>query len=154
MSRHAFRLLIASVLGAGAAAAIGGSAGAQVLGYNEVRACVCYDEAMSHWRGEVDVRGGIMHERDADLQRAKADLAHAQATADPNDQASLDNVRALIDRVGQLREMLQQEIVPSYNQSVARLNSVVARYNNQCAGYTLLVELVNQAKAAGPCPLQ
>ena len=40
------------------------------------------------------------------------------------------------------------------NQSVAQVNSIVARYNQQCAGYTLFVELVNRAKAAGPCPMQ
>jgi len=154
MTRHAFRLLFACFLGAGAAAALGGPARAQVLSYEEVRACVCYEDQMSRWRNEVDVRGGIMHEREADLQRAKQDLARAQAAANPSSEASLDNVRALIDRVGSLRSALQENLVPSYNQSVMQLNAVVSRYNTQCAGYTLFVELVNRAKAAGACPAE
>jgi glucan biosynthesis protein len=154
MIRHAYRLLIASVLGAGAVVTLGAPARAQVLGYDEVRNCVCYEQQMSHWRSEVDVRGGIMRERDADFQHAKQQLAAAQQSANPNSEADLDRIRMLIDQVGQMRTALQEQIVPSYNQSVAQLNAVVARYNQQCAGYTLFVELVNRAKAAGACPVQ
>ena len=134
--------------------ALGAPARAQVLGYEEVRNCVCYEEQLSHWRSESDLRGGIMREKDAEFQRAKQQLAQAQATANPNSEADLDRVRMMIEQVGQMRIALQNQIVPGFNQSVAQVNSIVARYNQQCAGYTLFVELVNRAKAAGPCPMQ
>ena len=78
----------------------------------------------------------------------------AQAGANPDNEAQLDNIRTLIDRVGQLRAQLQVTVVPSYNAAADALSGLVNRYNTLCVPNIIFKEAVQQAAAAGACPMQ
>ena len=155
MIRMVYRAVTAALLLAGSGlAAAPAKAQGQVLAQPQVRECYCMEQAMTRWRGEVAARGDIVRARQVELDQAKRQLAAAQAGANPDNEAQLDNIRTLIDRVGQLRAQLQVTVVPSYNAAADALSGLVNRYNTLCVPNIIFKEAVQQAAAAGACPMQ
>jgi hypothetical protein len=149
------RALILPGLAAGLVG-IAGSVHAQetapALSLEEVRNCMCLEQEMTTQRQEMDLRGGILQERENELERVSMDIEVKRAAMNPEDEQAIADLKALIARQEALRELLRRDIKPSHQASVDAFNAASSAYNQQCAGRRIYRTDVEKLQGNLQCP--
>ena len=125
---------------------------APALSLEEVRTCMCLEEAMAARQQEMDLRGGIFRERESELERIGMEIEVKRAAMDPDDPQAIADLKALIERQQTLRQLMRRDIQPSYRDSLAAFNAVSAAFNEQCAGRRLYKPQVEKLQGNLQCP--
>lgn len=106
----------------------------------EIRVCLCQEQALEQKRNEVDTQGALLDERQQELTSLDAEIKRQAAVLPSNDQVGQQVLQDLIQQQMGLRNMIQLQIRPAYNRSAADLRTTVETYNAQCTSrprYTL-----------------
>lgn len=140
---------------AAAAASIAMPAAAQqlepALTVDELRYCLCLEQELENGRAELELRHGILKERENELERLGMDAQTMRASMDPNDAQAAEQLKGLISRQETLRQLLRRDIVPAYQDSVRSYNDALTFYNATCANRRIYKPDVEKAKQNLQC---
>lgn len=146
-----------AVLAAAAASAATPAAGQQLepaLTVDELRYCLCLEQELSDGRAELDLRYGILKERENELERLGMDAQAMRASMDPDDVQAAEQLKDLIRRQETLRQLLRRDIVPAYQETVRSYNEALTAYNGTCANRRMYKPDVEKAKQNLQCGKQ
>lgn len=143
-------LLIGGIVG------LSGTARAQqvapALSLEEVRECLCLEQAMNAYQEEMDLRGGILRERENELERVGMEIEVKRAAMNPEDEQAIAELKELINRQQSLRDLLRRDLIPSYRAALDAFNEAGATYNRQCAGRRIYSTDVEKVQGNLQCP--
>lgn len=125
---------------------------APALSLDEVRICVCLEQALKSRQAEMELRQGILRERENELERLGMEIQVRRASMNPEDQQAIDELKARIDQQNSLRLLMSRDIVPSYQGSVSAYNRTAAAYNESCANRRIYTPDVDKVKQNLQCP--
>lgn len=156
---RASALVLGMAVPAALAAGLGGfalPAGAQqvvpAVSSEDAATCLCLERALPGLRAEMELRRGIMQEREGELERLGMDIEVKRAAMTPGDDAAMGELKALIARQQSLRALIRRDIVPSYQGSIAELNAAIAIYNERCAGKRIEQADIDRLSGQLQCP--
>jgi hypothetical protein len=124
------------------------------LTVEELRYCFCLEQELTQKRAELDLRNGILKERENELERLGMQIEALRASMDPADTQAGEELKALIKRQEALRELLRRDIVQSYQDSVRSYNEGLTAYNETCANRRIYKPDVEKAKQNLQCAKQ
>lgn len=145
-------MMVATLAAGGFAAS--GATGQELepaLTVDELRYCLCLEQELDQSRAELDLRHGILQERENELQRLGMDIETARQTMDPNDVQAGENLKVLISRQENLRQLLRRDIIRSYQDAVRAYNEALTSYNSTCANRRIYKPDVEKAKQNLQC---
>jgi membrane-bound lytic murein transglycosylase B len=138
-------LLAASVLAPRPAAA------QQALTEDQIRVCLCEQQAMTVLRQRVDTAKATYDERTQREQRLSQQIEQMQSSVGPNDLAAQDQLRELLDLRGRVSRDRIQTALPAWQQAARNLDAVVQDYNANCLKPMYKMD-VERAQANLSCP--
>ncbi len=100
---------------------------------DEIRVCLCQEQALEQMRNEVETQGALLDERQQELTSLDTEIKRQAAVLPSNDQVGHQVLQDLIQQQMGLRNMIQLQIRPAYNRSAGDLRQIVETYNAQCA---------------------
>jgi hypothetical protein len=124
------------------------------LTVDELRYCLCLEQELEDERAELDLRHGILTERENELERLGMEIQMTRASMNPEDVQAGENLKALIGRQETLRQLLRRDIVQSYQDSVRSYNEALTSYNSTCANRRIYTPDVEKAKQNLQCGKQ
>lgn len=127
---------------------------AQPLSLEAVHNCLCLQQQMSSRNAEMELRAGILQEREGELERLGMEIQVKRAAMAPGDQMAIAELKSLIDRQQALRELMRRDIMPSYQDSVRGYNETSAEYNASCAGRRIYQPDIDKLQGNLQCPAQ
>ena len=138
-------------LGTGSLPASGQQVAPAVLS-EDVATCLCLEREMPDLQSEMQLRQGILREREGELERLGMDIEVKRAAMAPGDEIAMAELKALIERQLALRGLIRRDIVPSYQDSVADFNASVATYNEICGGKRIEQSDIDRLQGNLQCP--
>lgn len=138
-------LLAASVLAPRPAAA------QQALTVDQIRACLCEQQAMTVLRQRVDAAKATYDERTQREQRLTQQIDQMQSSITANDLSAQDQLRELLDLRGRVSRDRIQTALPAWQQAARNLDAVVRNYNATCLKPMFKMD-IEQAQANLVCP--
>jgi len=121
---------------------------------DEIRVCLCQEQALEQKRNEVDTQGGLLDERQQELNSLDAEIKRQAAVLPGSDLVGQQVLQDLIQQQMGLRNMIQLQIRPAYNRSAADLRQIVETYNAQCTARPRYALDAQEAAANLVCPAQ
>jgi len=128
------------------------SAHAQSMSLDEVRYCLCQEDAIQQMRQDVAEKRSAYDGAKAHLDGMQNEINTMRANMDPNDSLKVQLLAEQIGRRDQARQSMQTNELPALQTSVGRLNATVAQYNQSCANRTMRQLDINTARANLQCP--
>ncbi len=122
------------------------------LSLEAVHNCLCLEQEMSRRTADMEVRGGILKERESELQRLGMEIEVKRAAMSPGDEVAMAELKMLIDRQQALRDLMRRDIMPSYQDSVRGYNDTIAEYNASCAGRRIYQPDIDKLQGNLQCP--
>jgi membrane-bound lytic murein transglycosylase B len=138
-------LLAASVLAPRPAAA------QNALTADQVRVCLCEQQAMTVLRQRVDTAKATYDERTQREQRLTQQIEQLQSSTAATDLATQDQIRELLDLRGRVSRDRMQTALPAWQQAARNLDAVVKDYNANCLKPMYRTD-IEQAQANLMCP--
>ena len=159
MRRPAFaRLLVPSFLAAGLALGVTSAQAQQsqpagpAMTSDEIAACLCQKQVLDQQQSNVDVQGGLLQERQQELNNLDAEIKRQAAGLSSNDAVGQQVLQDLIGQQIALRNLIQLQIRPDYNKQVNALRQSIETYNAQCTTRPRYVLDVERAEQNLSCP--
>lgn len=155
--RHGAGAVLVVALAAGVLAAAPASTAQEVtppLSLEAVHNCLCLQQEMADRNAEMETRGGILREREGELERLGMEIEVKRAAMVPGDEAAITDLKTLIDRQQSLRELMRRDIAPSYQDSVSGYNEASAEYNATCAGRRIYQPDIDKLQGNLQCPVR
>jgi hypothetical protein len=122
----AILLLAASVLAPRPAAA------QQALTVDQIRSCLCEQQALTVLRQRTDAAKATYDERTQREDRLTQQINQMQASIGANDLSAQDQLRELLDLRGRVSRDRLQTALPAWQQATRNLDAVVQDYNAKC----------------------
>jgi hypothetical protein len=119
---------------------------------DEIAACLCQKQALDQQQSNVDVQGGLLQERQKELNNLDAEIKRQATGLAPNDTVGQQLLQQLIGQQIALRNLIQLQIRPAYNQQANKLREMVGTYNTQCTTRPRYVLDVEKAQQNLMCP--
>jgi hypothetical protein len=119
---------------------------------DEIAACLCQKQALDQQQSNVDVQGGLLQERQKELNNLDAEIKRQATSLSPNDTVGQQLLQQLIGQQIALRNLIQLQIRPAYNQQANQLRDMVGTYNTQCTERPRYVLDVEKAQQNLQCP--
>jgi hypothetical protein len=138
-------LLAASVLAPRPAAA------QQALTVDQVRVCLCEQQALTVLRQRVATAKATYDDRTQREQHLTQQIDQMQSSITPNDLSAQDQLRELLDLRGRVSRDRIQTALPAWQQATRNLDAVVQDYNTTCTRPMYKMD-VEQAQANLVCP--
>ena len=154
------RLIVPSILiaglmlggdGAGRAQAQSQPAG-PAMTPDEIAACLCQKDLLDQQQSNVDVQGGLLQERQQELNSLDAEIKRQAVGVSASDAVGQQLLQDLIAQQIALRNLIQLQIRPAYNQQVNQLRQTIESYNAQCTTRPRYVLDVEKAQQNLVCP--
>lgn len=120
---------------------------------DEIRVCLCQEQALEQKRSEADTQAALLDERQQELNSLDAEIKRQAAALPSSDQVGQQVLQDLIRQQMALRNMIQLQIRPSYNTLVSDLRQRVETYNAQCTARPRYALDAQQAAANLVCPV-
>lgn len=121
---------------------------------DEVRVCLCQEQALTQKRADVDTQAALLNERQQELDSLEAEIQRQATTVPSSDQVGQQVLQDLIQQKFALRNMIQLQIRPVYIRGSADLRQMVDAYNAQCTGRPRFALDARQASENLVCPAQ
>lgn len=144
----AFSILLASAVLPAAAQNAG-----PAMNTEEIRKCLCQQQAMEQQHDAVDTQGALLDERQQELASLDAEIKRQAASLPSDDVVGQQVLQDLIHQQMALRNLIQLEIRPGYNRSMATLRQVIESYNAECTTRPRYALDVQQAEKNLVCPI-
>lgn len=128
------------------------SAQAQSMSLDEVRYCLCQEDAIQQMRQDVAEKRSSYDGVKARLDAMQTEINKMRANMDPNDSLKVQLLAEQIGRRDQARQSIQANEYPALQSSIGRLNAAVGQYNQNCANRTMRQLDINTARADLQCP--
>lgn len=125
---------------------------AQSLPFEQVRDCLCREQALAGLREEVEAKRASYDSAEARLEALQRDIDNTRRSMDPNDSIQVQLMVEQIQRRDLLRTQIQQNEYPALQGPLSRLNAAVNEYNQLCAGRPMRNIDVQAAQANLQCP--
>ena len=145
-------LLTLSVLMLVAAAARAEAQSGPAMTPEEISVCLCQEQAIELQRSQVDIQGGLLAERQQELENLDKEIKRKAQTTGETDVVGQSVLQSMINQQIALRNLIQLRIRPDYNADVRTLNQSVNAYNAQCTSRPRYTLDVQKAQAATSCP--
>jgi len=152
--RHLSVAACASLLVLSASHAAIAQATGPAMTTDEIRVCLCQEQALEQKRSEVDTQAALLDERQQELNGLDAEIKRQASALPSSDQVGQQVLQDLIQQQIALRNMIQLQIRPAYNRSAADLRQTVETYNAQCTARPRYALDAQQAAANLVCPAQ
>lgn len=121
---------------------------------DEIRVCLCQEQALTQKRSENEAQGALLAERQQELDSLSAEIKRQAATLPSSDAVGQQVLQDLIQQQIALRNMIQLQIRPGYIRSTADLRQMVDSYNAQCVSRPRYTLDAQRAAANLVCPAQ
>jgi hypothetical protein len=108
------------------------AAAQQALTVDQIRACLCEQQAMTVLRQRVDAAKATYEERTQREQRLSQQIEQMQSSIGANDLSAQDQLRELLDLRGRVSRDRMQTALPGWQQATRNLDAVVQDYNAKC----------------------
>lgn len=118
----------------------------------EIAACLCQKEVLDQQQSNVDVQGGLLQERQQELNNLDAQIKQQAARTPSTDLVGQQVLQDLIAQQIALRNLIQLQIRPAYNQQLNQLRQTIETYNTQCTMRPRYVIDVEKAEENLACP--
>jgi hypothetical protein len=151
-------LLAAFLLGAGGAGwspavhAQSQAPAGPAMSPEEIAACLCQKEVLDQQQSNVDVQGGLLQERQHELNNLDAQIKQQAARTPSTDTVGQQVLQDLIAQQIALRNLIQLQIRPVYTQQLGELRQTIESYNAQCTTRPRYVIDVEKAQQNLACP--
>ena len=119
---------------------------------DEIAACLCQKEELDRQQSNVDVQGGLLQERQQELNNLDAQIKQQAARTPSTDVVGQQVLQDLIAQQIALRNLIQLQVRPAYNQQLNQLRSTIETYNGQCTTRPRYVIDVEKAQENLVCP--
>lgn len=130
-----------------------GIAEAQVLPEAaEISACLCLQQAVSAFSGEMTARTQALDAVTRQLADLDAQLARERSTMDVNNPDAVGRFKALLERRDAAYRQSVGPVHDAAAQATARYNAKVNEYNARCANRPFSSALVAQVQPTLTCP--
>ena len=124
----------------------------QALTVEQVRTCLCEQQAITVLHQRVDTAKATYDERTQREQRLSQQIEQMQGSIGPNDLSAQDQLRELLDLRGRVSRDRMETALPAWQQAVRNLNFVVQDYNANCLKPIYTMD-VKKAQANLSCPV-
>ncbi len=119
---------------------------------DEIRVCLCKNQAMEQKRDLVDTQASLLDERQQELNSLDAEIKRQAAALPPDDVVGQQVLQDLIHQQMALRNLIQLDIRPAYNRSLAELRQVIETYNVECTSRPRYATDAQEAEKNLVCP--
>jgi hypothetical protein len=127
------------------------AAAQQALTVDQIRACLCEQQALTVLHQRVDAAKATYDERTQREQHLTQQIDQMQASIGPNDLSAQDQLRDLLDLRGRVSRDRFETALPAWQQATRNLDAVVADYNAKCLKPMYKPDIA-QAQANLVCP--
>lgn len=118
----------------------------------EIASCLCQKQELDRQQSNVDVQGGLLQERQQELNNLDAQIKQQAARTPSTDLVGQQVLQDLIAQQIALRNLIQLQVRPAYNQQLNQLRQTVETYNAQCTARPRYVIDVEKAEENLVCP--
>jgi hypothetical protein len=119
---------------------------------DEIRDCMCREQALQNLRQETGVQQTRYNDARAQLQSLETQIANMRKTMNPSDDVSVQIMSEMIRQRDTLTNQIRTAVYPQTQAAVAKLNAVVADYNQRCTQRPMLKTDVDNASKSLACP--
>ncbi len=119
---------------------------------DEIRDCMCREQALQTLRQETGVAQTRYSDARTRLQSLDNQIANMRKTMDPNDDISVQILSEMIHQRETLNNQIRATSYPEAQAAVAKLNAAVADYNQRCTQRAMLKTDVDAASKSLSCP--
>jgi TolA-binding protein len=119
---------------------------------DEVRDCICREQALQGMREENDAVRTQLDDTRAQIQDLQTKIDNMRKTMNPNDSASVQALSQLIGQRDTLNSEYRATILPQAWDSTSKLNAAVGEYNQRCTGRSMRNIDVENARQNPVCP--
>lgn len=143
----------ALVLGLMATAGLSGPAAAQLVrNPDEVRACLCKEQAVAALDDQVKAERNTYDERRQSFEALDKQVQASRAQVNVNNPGDVDAFKRLLEQRDTAADALAGPVTKDYADIVKRYNDAVADYNSSCAGKSFDQDQLNEMKRTLACP--
>jgi hypothetical protein len=140
--------MMALVVVAGAA-----EAQAQVVrSPDEIRSCLCQEQAVSTLNGNVQSQSHAYDEQRQSFEALDKAVQTGRPQVNVNNPADVDAFKRLLERRDTAADTLAGPATKTYAEAVQRYNQAVASYNDTCAGKAFDPDTLAAVKKTLACP--
>ncbi len=150
MGTGGWRLGLAAVL---ALAVTAGAAEAQVVrAPDEIRACLCQEQAVSSLNGDVQAQSRAYELQREAFEALDKAVQSGRPQVNVNNPADVDAFKRLLGKRDAAADALAGPVTKTYADAVQRYNQAVANYNASCAGKAFDPDTLAAVKKNLSCP--
>lgn len=120
----------------------------------EIADCLCQKQVLDQQQSQVDVQGGLLQERQQELNNLDAQIKAQAARTPSTDTVGQQVLQDLIAQQIALRNLIQLQIRPVYTQQIGQLRQTIETYNAQCTARPRYVIDLEKAQENLVCPQQ
>jgi hypothetical protein len=118
----------------------------------EIASCLCQKQVLDQQQSDVDVQGGLLEERQQELNSLDAQIKAQAARTPSTDIVGQQVLQDLIAQQIALRNLIQLQIRPVYTERLGKLRQTIESYNAQCTTRPRYVIDVEKAQENLACP--
>ena len=134
------------------AAAQGRALAADAMTVDEIRDCMCREQALQTLRQDTGVQQTRYNDSRAQLQSLETQIANMRKTMNPSDDTSVQILAEMIRQRDTLTNQIRTSVYPQTQDAVTKLNAAVAEYNQRCTQRPMLKTDVDAASKSLSCP--
>lgn len=131
---------------------LGQAVRAQSLSIEEVRDCLCREQALKGLRQDVAEKRAAYDAAHDRLNALQRDIDQTRTSINPNNSIQVQLLVEQVQRRDALRTAIQQNEYPALQGPISRLNQAVAEYNQLCANRPMRKIDVEAAQRDLQCP--
>lgn len=128
------------------------AAQAQSMSLDEVRYCLCQEQAIKGLRQDLAEKRSAYDGAKARLSAMQIEINTMRSTMDPNDSLKVQLLAEQIGRRDQASRSIQAAEYPALQSATGRLNAAVAQYNQNCANRSMRKLDIETASSNLQCP--
>jgi|SRR5882724_4709287 len=119
---------------------------------DEVRDCLCREQALQSMRQENDALQAQLNDARAQVQDLQTKIDNMRKTMNPNDNASVRTLSEMISQRDALNNQYRATVFPQAWAATSKLNTAVDEYNQRCTGRSMRNIDVENARNNPACP--
>jgi hypothetical protein len=151
MRWEGWRLVLAAALALSIPAS---AANAQVVvrSPDEVRSCLCKEQAVASLNAQVQAQSKAYDEKRQAFEALDRQVQTSRPQVNVNNPSDVDAFKRLLERRDEASDSLEGSATSDYAAAVQRYNAAVSDYNNSCSGKAFDQDVLNQVKQSLSCP--
>ncbi|HZB90387.1 MAG TPA: hypothetical protein VE397_03030 [Stellaceae bacterium] len=121
---------------------------------DEVRACLCKEQAVSSLEAEVQAQKRAYDEKRQTFEALDKQVQTSRPQVNVNNPSDVDAFKRLLAQRDAAADTLDGPATASYDAAVKNYNAAVSDYNTSCAGKAFDQDVMARVKQSLACPRQ